>query len=101
VTSLHALASILSFSRGGSGQILGNLAEVAGTWVIWAAAVIGAAGILFKKVVAVVRFFQRLAVTMDVVATELKPNGGSSLRDAVNRIETRLDDHIEHHREGV
>lgn len=30
---------------------------------------------------------------------EMKPNGGSSMRDAINRIETKLDRHIEWHLE--
>jgi hexokinase len=35
---------------------------------------------------------RRLSVTVGNVHAELTPNGGSSLRDAVNRIETKADD---------
>ena len=31
------------------------------------------------------------------MSKEFKPNGGSSLRDQLNRIETRLNDHIDWH----
>lgn len=31
------------------------------------------------------------------IMAELKPNHGSSLRDAVDRIERRMDDHITNH----
>ena len=36
---------------------------------------------------------ERLAL----IEKELKPNSGSSLRDAIGRVETRLEDHIRSH----
>jgi hypothetical protein len=38
-----------------------------------------------------------LEVGQTAINKELRPNGGSSLRDAVNRCETKLDDHIASH----
>lgn len=32
------------------------------------------------------------------IESEMKPNGGSSLRDALDRCERRLDDHLDAHR---
>ena len=31
---------------------------------------------------------------------EFRPNGGSSMRDQLNRIEARLDNHIDNHQRG-
>jgi len=36
------------------------------------------------------RFFKRLDVALSTVERELIPNGGSTLRDAINRIQTHL-----------
>lgn len=35
------------------------------------------------------------------IEAELKPNGGGSLRDAVNRLEHRLDEHLKAHSGGA
>lgn len=37
----------------------------------------------------------RLEVTQAGLIAEMQPNSGSSLRDAIDRIERRLDDHLE------
>ncbi|MEU5939417.1 hypothetical protein ABZ807_09520 [Micromonospora sp. NPDC047548] len=34
---------------------------------------------------------------LSLIEKELKPNSGSSLRDAIGRVETRLEDHIRSH----
>lgn len=48
-------------------------------------------GIIYRGVVRpVYRWAQRLERTMSFVEAQVVPNGGSSLRDAVNRIENRL-----------
>ena len=52
------------------------------------AAIVVAAGILWRGVVRpVMRFGHQVQDTLK----ELKPNGGSSLRDAIDRVEKRLD----------
>lgn len=43
-----------------------------------------------KAVVTVMRFFHRLDKALENVEKQLYPNGGASLRDAVNRIQDRL-----------
>jgi len=58
-------------------------------WVIHVSVVAASVTILLKCVVSSYRFVKRI----DDGLAELKPNGGSSLRDAVNRIEERLDSH--------
>ena len=37
------------------------------------------------------KFFQRLEATMQFVERELKPNGGGSLRDAIDKLVRRTD----------
>ena len=68
-------------------------------------AISGAGAIAYKL------FFKKLADKIEKINQELHPNGGSSLRDAVNRIEEtqaqlkedskdirdKIDDHIEWH----
>jgi len=72
------------------------------------AAIIAISGALF-----VIRktFFQRITDEFNKINSELRPNGGSSLRDAINRIEenqneikedaknirNKIDDHISWH----
>lgn len=52
-----------------------------------------------KGVRTVVRFFKRLDKALENVEKQLYPNGGASLRDAVNRIQDHLGiENIEHHR---
>lgn len=69
------------------------------------AAIIGVASLLYKIT------FSKICKQLDKINQELHPNGGSSMRDAINRIETsqkemtgeikdlrkRIDDHIEWH----
>jgi hypothetical protein len=60
-------------------------------WIITTGATVGALGIIFQTLVRpVFRWAQRLEKTMTFVEQQMLPNGGSSLRDSVNRIETRL-----------
>ena len=55
-------------------------------------AILAFAGLLYRAVRPAVR---RAAALHELLERELKPNGGGSLRDAVDRIERRLSDHIE------
>ena len=60
-------------------------------WIITTGATVGALGIIFQTLVRpVFRWAQRLEKTMTFVEQQMLPNGGSSLRDSVNRIESRL-----------
>jgi len=52
-----------------------------------AAVVLGAIRASFKAM----RFFQRLDVTMAFVERELKPNGGGSMRDAIDKLVHRTE----------
>jgi Flp pilus assembly protein TadB len=45
----------------------------------------------YRAARALIRFFQRMEKALVNVEQQLYPNGGSSLRDAVNRIQARLD----------
>jgi hypothetical protein len=55
-------------------------------------------GVIFRTVILPVhRWATRLEKTMTFVEQQMLPNGGSSLRDSVNRIEFRLqtvEDHL-------
>jgi len=55
------------------------------------------AGVIFRTVILPVhRWAMRLEKTMHFVEQQMLPNGGSSLRDSVNRIEFRLNAVEEH-----
>ena len=59
----------------------------AGEFAAWASGLLAVLGILAVLL--------RVAIKLDRVeqlAKELKPNGGGSMRDAVHRIETKVDD---------
>ena len=74
---------------------------------------IGAAIIAISAAIAILHriFFKKLTDRLDIINKELHPNGGSSLRDVVNRIENnqkelkkdlegvreKIDDHIVWH----
>lgn len=60
-------------------------------WIITAGAVVGALGIIYRGLVRpVVRWARRLENAVTHVELNMKNNGGASLRDAIDRIETRL-----------
>ena len=67
-------------------------------WIITAGAVVGALGIIFQTLVRpVVRWAKRIENAVTVVESNMANNGGSSLRDAIDRIEKRVttvEDHI-------
>lgn len=67
-------------------------------WIITAGAVVGALGIIFRTLVMpVVRWARRLEKAVSTVEANMGNNGGSSLRDAIDRIEARLtsvEDHV-------
>lgn len=61
-------------------------------WIITAGGVVGALGIIFQTVVRpVVKWARRIESAVSVVEMNMSNNGGSSLRDAIDRIEQRLD----------
>lgn len=60
--------------------------ETASTVVGIAAVILGALLWLIRAQVSMMR--------------EFRPNGGSSMRDQLNRIEARLDNHIDNHQKG-
>lgn len=60
-------------------------------WIITAGGVVGALGIIFHTVVRpVVRWAKRIENAVSTVEQNMMNNGGSSLRDAIDRIEARL-----------
>lgn len=54
------------------------------------AAAIVALGVLYRFGLSIYRLTRKIHETFDLVNHELKPNAGSSLRDAVDRIESRV-----------
>lgn len=67
-------------------------------WIITAGAVVSAVGIIFQTLIKpVVKWARRIENAVTVVESNMLNNGGSSLRDAIDRIEKRLttvEDHI-------
>lgn len=60
-------------------------------WIITAGAVVGALGIIFRTLVRpVIKWGLRLENAVSHVEANMKNNGGTSLRDAIDRIEQRL-----------
>jgi hypothetical protein len=62
-------------------------------WIITAGAVVGALGIIFRTLVKpVVSWARRIEKAVSTVEQNMNNNGGSSLRDAIDRIERRLNE---------
>lgn len=59
------------------------MSDTAATWVIAAAAVVTAAGVLWR---ALSGFFARVNRVMQLTERELRPNGGASLRDQMAQV---------------
>ena len=62
-----------------------------------AAQVIVAVGVLVLLVgiaIVVVFYARNIRLSVGAVEAEFKPNGGSSLRDAINRLEEKVDGHF-------
>ena len=60
--------------------------------VVLVGAVLAALGVIWRVVLhPTVRFFKRLETTMTFVEAELKPNGGGSLRDAIDKLVRRTE----------
>ena len=60
-------------------------------WIITAGAVVGALGIIFHTVIQpVVKWATRIEQAVSLVESNMFKNGGSSMRDAINRIEERI-----------
>ena len=53
---------------------------------------VGTLLLLAAVAVAVVRFARSMKVSVGSITAEFRNNGGSSLRDAVDRVETKVDD---------
>lgn len=66
-------------------------AEMRGQEIILIAAVVAAIGALHRQVVRpMVRTIRRIAETVETVEAQMRPNGGSSMRDAIDRVLARL-----------
>lgn len=67
-------------------------------WIITAGAVVAAVGVIHRAVVyPIFKWAQRLENAVSHVEMNMKNNGGSSMRDAIDRIEKRLttlEDHV-------
>lgn len=67
-------------------------------WIITAGAVVGSLGVIFQTIIKpIFRWGRRLDKAVTIVEMNMKNNGGSSLRDAVDRIEnriTKLEDYV-------
>ena len=68
----------------------GNMSDAVET-IIKIAALIVALGIIHRAGLAAYRAARRIEDTFDLVHHELKPNSGSSLYDAIKRIDARVE----------
>lgn len=60
-------------------------------WIITAGAVVASLGVMFQTLIKpVVKWAKRLDKAVTTVESNMKNNGGSSMRDAIDRIENRL-----------
>lgn len=60
-------------------------------WLGTVAAVVGSVGIIWRGLIRpIIKWAIRLDKTMAFVEAQMVPNGGTTLRDSVNRIEARL-----------
>lgn len=63
----------------------------AAQWIITAGAVVGALGVMFHTLIRpIYKWATRIETAMTYVEMNMKNNGGSSMRDAIDRIENRL-----------
>ena len=66
------------------------------TIATYSVAIAGIGGLL-RAAWAANRRLHRIIDVLDFMEAELKPNHGSSLRDAIDRVEKDLADHIKYH----
>lgn len=63
---------------------------LAGELVIWTAAVVTAIGVLWRQVVRpAYRWLHRMGQMIEFVGGQMQNNGGSTLRDGVDRLDQR------------
>lgn len=67
-------------------------------WIITAGAVVAAVGVIHRAIIyPIFKWGQRIEHAVSHVEMNMKNNGGSSMRDAIDRIEKRLttlEDHV-------
>lgn len=67
-------------------------------WVLTAGAVVGSFGVIFQTLIRpVYKWMRRIEKAMSHVEMNMNNNGGTSMRDAIDRIEKRLtlvEDHL-------
>ena len=60
-------------------------------WIITAGAVVAALGVIYRTLISpIYKWMQRVEKALTHVESNMYNNGGSSLRDAVDRIEKRI-----------
>lgn len=73
-------------------ELLPRAAEVRGHEIILIAAVVAAVGALYRQVIRpMVRTIKRIADTVEIVEAQMRPNGGKSIRDALDQVLARIE----------
>jgi hypothetical protein len=73
-------------------ELLPRAAEVRGQEIILIAAVVAAIGALYRQVIRpTVRLIRRIAHTVETVEAQMRPNGGTSIRDAIDQVLARIE----------
>lgn len=60
--------------------------------ILTAAAICGAVAVIGKTILSVIRWGNRMGAAIGFVEQEMRNNGGTSLRDSVDRIEHKVTD---------
>lgn len=69
------------------------IATLLGEWALVAGQITAIAvcsTVLARLLWAVIKFFRKMGIAATIIVHEFVPNGGSTMRDAIDRIEDRL-----------
>ena len=60
-------------------------------WIITAGAVVGSLGVMFQTLIRpIIKWAKRIEKAVSIVESNMVNNGGSTMRDAIDRIENRI-----------
>lgn len=60
-------------------------------WIITAGAVVGSLGVIFQTLIRpIIKWAKRIEKAVSIVESNMVNNGGSTMRDAIDRIENRI-----------
>ncbi len=72
-------------------ELVGAIVSAVGESLVYSAGIIVSLGVILRAGIAVYRAAKRIESTYELVNHELRPNSGSSLWDAVHRVDRRVE----------